>query len=357
MKYIANTTQGHITFFVNNRPVRFDKSDEKYVRAIALFNLPADEQEAALDRLVNGTALPTSIEEAVQEGFVIVGDSVSYQDEKLPQVLAQKVRNLVAENLPVDSFVKFWENLRQNPSYSISKGFQDLYDFLSYKELPLTEDGCFLAYKGVNSDFWSVKGNPETRVLQGEVDEQGRILNKVGATIEVDRSDVCDDRGIHCAPGVHVGSLAYAKSWAPNVVVVKVNPKDVVSVPSDCECQKCRCSKYEVVSSFTNEIVAPVVDEEYQPLVSEELVEAKAEDVKATEVAKTNHQELKERVQRYIAKKVNDGYYTITVRQIQNAFSPLYPSQTHILDIITDLGYIFILNGNSYEISINNEEW
>lgn len=354
MKYIANTTQGHVTFFVNNRPVRFDKSDEKYVRAIALFNLPADEQEEALERLVSGSVLPNSIKEAVQEGFVIVGDSVSYQDERLPQVLANKVLALIAENLPVDSFVKFWANLRQNLSYT---AIIELYDFLSYKALPITEDGCFLAYKGVDFNYYSVTGNVETRVLQGETDNGGHIYNKIGTRIEVDRRDVCDDRTRGCAPGLHAGSLDYARGWGAKTLIVKINPKDVVSIPSDCAYQKLRCSAYEVVAEFVEEILAPVVNSELQPVVSEELVEAKAEETKATETAKANHQDLKERVQRYIAKKVNDGYYKITVRQIQNSFSPNYPSQTHILDIVTDLGYIFIMNGNSYEISINNEEW
>ena len=34
------------------------------------------------------------------------------------------------------------------------------------------------------------------------------------------------------------------------LMICKVNPRDVVSVPNDCRCQKLRCCKYEVVSEF-----------------------------------------------------------------------------------------------------------
>ena len=353
MKFISNPSNGSITFFVNNRPITFNKSDEQYARAIAVFDLPENEQEDALEKIVKGTTLPNTVQEAVEEGFTISGSKVSYQGETLPEVLANKVLALVNENLPVKSFIRFWENLRQNPSYS---SIRELYDFLAYKELPLTEDGCFLAYKGVNLDFWSVKGNSETRVIRGEVDSQGRILNEVGSVIEIERKDVCDDRGVGCAPGVHVGSLAYAKSWAPNVVVVKVNPKDVVSVPSDCSCQKCRCSQYEVVSSFETEIVAPVVDSALNPLVNEEFQKAKVLDQNEKIKANNERQELRNRVEKYINKKEAEGYSTITVRQIQNSFSPDYPAQNRILDIVGDLGYVFIKNGASYEVLIHAEE-
>ena len=34
------------------------------------------------------------------------------------------------------------------------------------------------------------------------------------------------------------------------MVIVKVNPKDVVSVPTDCECQKVRTCEYQVIADY-----------------------------------------------------------------------------------------------------------
>ena len=54
------------------------------------------------------------------------------------------------EGLPFEPLVKLFENLMKNISYQTRT---QLYDFLEHKNLPITEDGCFLAYKAVNSDY------------------------------------------------------------------------------------------------------------------------------------------------------------------------------------------------------------
>lgn len=337
MKFISNNTG--ITFFTNNRPVRVNRTDEKYARAVAIFDLPENEQDAALDKLINDKVnLPNSTADAVNAGFTIDGSTVTYQGEALPQVLANKVLALIEQNLPINLFVKFWDNLRQNPSFT---AIRELYNFLEYKELPLTEDGCFLAYKGIQQDGWSVQGNPETRVIRGKVNDRGQIYNGIGDIIEIERQDVCDDRSIGCAPGIHVGSLSYAKGWASKVVVVKINPKDVVSVPSDCSCQKCRCSQYEVLSSFDNEIVAPVVDNNLQPVVDEKVTQILADEKAKADAAVGNFQDIVNRVKIYLKRKFNEDFDFVTVRQIQNSFSPSYPAKAVILEALTHAGYAF----------------
>lgn len=166
----------------------------------------------------------------------------------MPQALADKVRAIAQEGLPVSIFAKFWDNLQLNPS---ANSVRELYDFLAYKELPITEDGCFLAYKGLTRNGWSISANKETKVLKGKVDDKGRIFNGLNEEIEVRRWDVDDNRQHGCSYGLHVGSLDYAQGFAQGqVVVVKINPKDVVSVPEDCACQKCRVCAYKVIDVF-----------------------------------------------------------------------------------------------------------
>ena len=224
----------------------------------------------------------------------------------------------------MEHFEKFWENLEKNPS---AKSVEELTQFLDYKELPITEDGCFLAYKGVLSDYYSVHGNTSTKVIQGTVDSNGKIYNGIGEVIEVRRRDVDDDRDAHCSYGLHCGSLEYARGFATKIIVVKVNPADVVSVPSDCSCQKCRVSKYEVVSDFIEEIQASVVDEDG------------ADTITTNESKERN--EFIERVERYILNKVNQGYEEVSVRQIQNSFSPEWATKQQVLDALQSLNYYF----------------
>lgn len=316
MKYIVN--QQAIVFFSNGKPIRIEKSAPEYGRIMKCFDLPDAEQDDAIN-----TILKEKTEGFARDGFEIDPTEVTYQGERLPTALADKVRSICSEGLPVKLFAKFWESLQANPS---ANSVRQLYDFLAYKELPITEDGCFIAYKGVQKDGWSCHGNKNTKVLQGEVDSAGKIKNNVGNTIEVLRRDVDDERSNHCSFGLHVGSLAYAESFAPKVLVVKVNPADVVSVPEDCSCQKCRVSKYEVIDSFDSEIFASVTDSDGNPIESEEDYE---------------HNEFLNRIERYLCNKAAEGLDEVSVQAIQNSFSPEYPSRIRVLDALNELDYVW----------------
>ena len=265
MQYIINDKS--IVFFHGGKPVKVEKSAPEYNRIIACFDLSQDQQEDAIREIIN-----QKVGKFTKDGFTINPEEVTYQGERIPTALANKIRSIVAEGLPVSLFAKFWENLQQNPS---ANSVRELYDFLAYKELPITEDGYFIAYKGVNRNGWSCHGNTKTKVLQGEVDSQGRIKNDRGDIIEVLRRDVDDERSHHCSYGLHVGSLDYAKSFANGrVLIVKINPADVVSVPTDCACQKCRVAKYQILDAYDTEIKNAVCDEDGNPILSEDDEEA-----------------------------------------------------------------------------------
>lgn len=137
----------------------------------------------------------------------------------------------------------FLQNKQLNPSY---QAVRDMYKFRQNRGMPLTDDGCFLAYKGVMKDYWSRNANPKTIVLSGQVNESGQILNTVGSYIEVDRKCVEDDPAKGCGEGLHAGSLEYASGWGEKVIIVKIHPKDVVSVPTS-EDNKMRVCAYTVV--------------------------------------------------------------------------------------------------------------
>ena len=176
--------------------------------------------------------------------------AVYYFSERLHGAVVDKLLDLIQAGMDTSApFIKFIKNLLDNPSKS---SVDELYDFLSYKSLPIDEDGYVIGYKGVASDGWSISGNTQTTVLQGEVNERGQILNRVGDTIEVQRRCVDDNRRHSCSHGLHVGSFDYAKSWAGNgkLLMVRFNPADAVSVPEDCSCQKLRVSKYEILEEI-----------------------------------------------------------------------------------------------------------
>ena len=323
MNYLL--TSESVVMFLNGKPTKVSKESAAYAKIINALSLPSSEQEAEILEILAGANPNLDIENS---GFVIRGEEVFYKGDVLPKPLSQKILSLIKENLPVTIFEKFWENLQKNPSRT---SIHELYDFLDYKELPITDDGCFIAYRGLRSDWYSKHGNPTTKVLKGKVDGYGHIYNGVGEEIEIERSSCDDNRDNDCSVGVHAGSFDYAKDWSDGkMVAVKINPKDVVSVPKDYDCQKLRCCAYSVISEIEEELTIAATDEKGKPVVNE--------------VYKQDYidrQDLIGRIQTYLSSKKNAGYEFVTVKAIQSIFSPDCPSTIQVCDAIVAAGYVW----------------
>jgi hypothetical protein len=127
--------------------------------------------------------------------------------------------------------VKFTENLLENPS---RRAVTELYLFLEKGNLPITSDGHFLAYKKVRDDYLDVYS--------------GTIDNSVGQVVEMERNRVDDDKNNTCSYGLHFCSKDYLQSFSGDrIVILKINPRDVVSIPTDYAFTKGRTCRYEVI--------------------------------------------------------------------------------------------------------------
>lgn len=184
----------------------------------------------------------------------VINGQVYFNGKPVHNALSTRIVEFMKEGLPFVNLLRFMENVEQNPSH---KAKEELFDFLQHKNLPITEDGCFLAYKAVCGDF---------------LDKYTcTISNKVGTVVEVPRNTVDDDREVGCSNGLHAGTLDYAAGYGgkgDRMLIVKINPCDVVSVPKDCSFQKLRCCRYEVVSEYQNDLVRPLYTQDAQPVNS-----------------------------------------------------------------------------------------
>ena len=173
---------------------------------------------------------------------------VTYAGEEIHNIVVDRILNFIKNDLPFEPLINFLEKLMQNPS---RRAVNELYKFLEHKKMPLTPDGDFLAYKSVKSDFtdWY----------------SGKHNFAIGQVREMTRNQVCDNADVGCSAGYHAGSEEYAKSFngGGNLVIVKINPADVVSVPNDCECQKLRASKLEVVALYRKALDKELYDITY----------------------------------------------------------------------------------------------
>ena len=220
--------------------------------------------DARYDDLGDLLDIAKSIENFVEGDIEVKDEVVYYKGHRLHGVVVDKLiemlRSGMKDSAPLTNFIT---RLQANPS---ANSVNELYSFLSYKSLATTPEGRILGYKGVQGDFWSSTGNADTIVVQGETNERHQILNKVGSTIEVARRCVDDNKDNHCSFGLHVGSYDYANGWAGEsgrLLLVEFDPQDAVSVPTDCDFQKLRVSKYKVISDITDtrkELETPVYE-------------------------------------------------------------------------------------------------
>lgn len=312
-----NTPSG-LTLFLNGKPHQVANTSVFYGQILDLFDEYAGSPET-LEEEIQNLFDRQDIKDA---GF----ENDSYNGVAMHPALVEKLQSIKDSGMPVDGLIEFFERLSNNPSET---AVNELYDFLSYKELPITKDGYFLAYKGVTEDYWSISGNTKTKMEDSvKVDRSGRCYNGVGEKVRVKfRNQVDDNRENHCSRGLHAGSLSYATGFGNRVVVVKIDPADVVSVPSDCQCQKLRCVGYEVVSDFEQEIVAPVV-------------EADSQGVKDN-TTDSEWDNFVDRVEKYVMSKCKQGLDRLAIQSIQNSFSPEYPSKNKVMSALQDLGHCF----------------
>jgi hypothetical protein len=203
------------------------------------------------DELVALVDIETAVA-SFSDGLVeIKNGKVFYEGEEVHGSISKRILEFMSKGLPFQPLVNFLNNLMENPSMQSQK---ELYDFLEHELLPITEDGHFLAYKAVRSDF--------------KDKYRGVFDNSVGQVVKMQRAKVDDDRARGCSDGLHAGALNYVAGYGSlesgdKIVIVKINPKDVVSVPSDCNCEKLRTCRYEVVGEYKGELLKPLYKSDF----------------------------------------------------------------------------------------------
>lgn len=241
-KYII-ANDGTVTAIVSGQTYSFGKSHPNYNKLINhLKNNNIEHFEAAYDIV--------SHVNAYCEGYVNCTDgSLSWDGIKMPDMFTNTILDMVKQGFPFEPMLNFLDNLSQNPS---DHAVVELFDFMENKNMPITYDGCFLAYKAVRNDYKDIYS--------------GTFNNNVGDVCSVPRNKVDNNRDNGCGHGLHVGAIDYAKSYGGidtddldggtdndggnRLMICKVNPRDVVSVPTDSKFQKLRCCRYEVVAEF-----------------------------------------------------------------------------------------------------------
>jgi hypothetical protein len=323
-KIAYNLGENAITIFTNGQvhTVRRDNLNFMRVRQALL--------DGEYDKAIKLVDTKSAVEDYALGNIQIKDGDVYYnhaggESEKLHGVVVDKLLSLMREGIKDPSpLFNFIERLLDNPS---KHSVEQLYNFLNYKELPIDPDGYVIGYKGVRDDY--------------KDKYSGKFDNSVGQVLEMKRRQVDDNPEIGCSYGFHVGSFDYADSWANHdgrLMIVRFDPKDAVSVPNDCQFQKLRVCKYEVIGEITEgrkEWEKPVyVDEDYDydSDWDEDYEDEDSEDW--DDEVSTNTLIIRNYVENRHDENINP-----TVKQVQSRMKGIEISTKEIIEIVERLGY------------------
>lgn len=225
---------------------RTEKLGDKLIAAI---------KEGRLDEIPDLISAEKRIVKQSKGAFTVENGKVLVNGVPAPDVLGNKIVRFSNDGLPFQPLLKFAESLQANPSY---RSVNELFSFLEKNDHPITENGCFIAYKRINENMTDIR--------------TGTFDNSAGQVVEMPRNQVDEDSSRTCSSGLHVSNWNYANvhyhSGTGVLIEVEVNPADVVAIPTDYDNAKMRVCKYKVLGIVTQpfepEEVFRQVDADYE---------------------------------------------------------------------------------------------
>jgi hypothetical protein len=245
MSYPYLIQGNNVVVVIDNKPHTISKTHITYQKVVDA--IKSNDWEAVKD-----TIEPKKVVIEYGQGNVEVqGEQLFWKGKEFHNALATRMIQMLQDGFPVEPLVNFMENLMKNPSY---RSVNELYGFLEKNNLPITSDGYFLAYKKVRKDYKDC--------------HTGTMDNSIGQVVEMERHSVDDNANNTCSSGLHFCSKEYLNSFGgERTVIVKINPADVVSIPTDYDFSKGRACRYEVIGELgvhpDDAFKAPVQDEAY----------------------------------------------------------------------------------------------
>ena len=201
-----------------------------------------------LDVLREPTTL--SVGRAIQDflgvDFEIRGGELFYRSKPYNRQLGEEILKQVEKGYEPAPMLRFLEKCELNPH---PRSVDDLFRWMQNVGLAMADDGDILGFKYVTRvtennfpELWN-KGIRFT-------DSHSKTFNyNPGETPEMPRRDVEFNPSKGCSAGLHVGTLSFVKGH-DDILLVKLNPADVVSVPTECSDQKLRCCRFYVIQEF-----------------------------------------------------------------------------------------------------------
>ena len=207
--------------------------------------------EKRLNKLRELIDIPVYLEKATSGRVKVTDKGVLFNGQPIHNTIAKQIMRFLHEGHDVLPLANFLDKVMDNPNPEIAN---ELYEWIeSGKFFSIAPDGDFYAYKKVAADYSSIHTGPN-----GE-----KLYNQLGTRVSMPREEVDADRTRTCSTGLHFCSFDYLEHYGwggeEKVVIVKINPVDVVSIPDDYDYTKGRACGYEIYAEVPADELDPSI--------------------------------------------------------------------------------------------------
>ena len=177
------------------------------------------------------------LRETLGEEVRIINGEVFVGERKIYNSVSQRLVKMLAGGYDVKPLSNFLKRLLKNPSKT---AIEELYPFMEKADVTIDTEGFIIAYKKVKDNYFDIYS--------------GTVNYNIGNIVEMPRNEVDDNRSNLCSDGLHFCSFSYlnhfGSGYGNRVLIVKVDPADVVSIPADYNDVKARACRMEVIGEI-----------------------------------------------------------------------------------------------------------
>lgn len=275
--HLVRTENGHeslTVFLPDGTPVVATDDHPQFAEIVAAAK--SDESAETIRELADLSIAVANRFDRLTDRVAVANGRIYLDGDEMKSTLTDHILRHVEAGEDFMPLVLFLENLLANP---LEHSREHLYVWLEGRNFQITDDGCVICYKGVETLPYPDREDAIGETIYGSWhsgpgitdgvanDPSGKVINYVGATVEMARSETTHNPLLACATGLHVGTFDFANSYGDTRLTVKVNPRDVISVPNEGE--KMRVQRYVVLDDDAKhpDTQAPVYTPPAEPVV------------------------------------------------------------------------------------------
>lgn len=241
--YIQSTHEDNmrLTVYLDGVPFNITSAHMNYTCIYDYLTLGGDDVEYVRELIDEEKAIQDKVAE--YDDITVSDGEVTYKGETVTGYLTDMMVRLLNRGTDIAPWAKFLRKLQKNPA---KHAVDELYQWMEKAKMPLMPNGNFLAYKKVQDDYSSSHRNADGSTF----------WNFLGTKVKMPRNKVDDDRNRTCSSGLHFCSYEYLPQYMGTrgkVLLLEINPKNVVSIPTDYDFTKGRASAYKIVGELTLE--------------------------------------------------------------------------------------------------------